>query len=97
MRKPRICDAKGCNAPWPGHGIGCPTNWSDQPAGLRGVHLWHCNRPECEADYTARFAAQLRKHGRPDLADKLAPAPRPGAALPLPKSRPADPAQGALL
>lgn len=76
MRKPRTCDGTGCAAPWPALGVGCPTSWADQPPALRGVYLWHCGAPACATDCAARFAAQLRKHGRSDLADRLAPQPR---------------------
>lgn len=98
MRKPRVCDATGCSAPWPGLGVGCPGRMAEAPASLRSVYLWHCGAPACEADCTARFADQLRKLGRFDLADKLQPPARRAAApKPSTETRPADPAQGNLI
>lgn len=70
MRKPGKCDA--CRAaPWPALGVGCPGSAKDAPAELRGVYLWHCGAPACEADCLGRYAGKLRDLGRHDLAARL--------------------------
>lgn len=70
MRKPRFCDS--CRSKeWPAFGIACPCFRSERPPELRDVYLWHCGAAACEADCRARYAGQLRKAGRPDLAGKL--------------------------
>lgn len=88
IRKPVRCDScRELNRP--ALGIGCPCPQSEAPAALRGVYLWHCGAPACEADCRARFAAKLTEAGRRDLAARLtgeasiaAPRPDPVADLP---------------
>lgn len=65
------------------------------PPDLRGVYLWHCGAPACEADCVARYAARLRALGRHDLAAKLTGETSIAAPRPDPETVSAAPSPGA--